>query len=326
MSQIKKRSISDHDTQVLANVGSAILKTGVTAAALVGSGPEAAVGVALAYELTGVIVESQRQKMCALAQKFAKRTSEISPENQDIIRERLNTEEGNRIFETAWRQAAEEVDPEKLDLIARLLKNSLSAKVLEEHQVRWLLKLLDGLDIVQIVILQSFSEKYKNDTVFRDQHSAIFAHSNHPDYPQFVPSRQYSSFVYGFQPKTEEEKLTFEKDQSEYQREIDSYYNEEFPRLTEEYEINREKHALYKNRVDSLIDAGLLGAKRERGFSDYPDRVSEDLTPLGAALLKITDSISSSEWGCAEQLNSVQALQQSLIDIKKERASIFENW
>ena len=321
--QIKKRFISDHDAQILTGVGSAFLKAGFTMATLVGTNPETAVAVAVAYELTGVILESQRQRLSEFAGHFAKRTSEIPEAQQNTIKERLKSETGNRIFETAWRQAAEEVDPEKLDMIARLLKNSLSAKVLDEFQVRWLLKLLDELDIVQIVILQSFSQKHGENPEFKQEHLNIFEHANLPEYPQFVPSRQYSRFVAYYVPQTDEDKATAARERPQFQRELEDF-NRKLPMLEEEYEIALERHALYRSRIDSLVDRGVLGAARssQGHFTDDPDLVSEGLTPLGAALLKIIDSISPSEWGKASQINAVQAVQQSLIDIKSEHEKI----
>lgn len=314
MSQIEKRFISDHDAQVIAGVGGAIVKTGVAAAALVAAGPVAAVGVTLASELTGVVLESQKQRLVSLARRFSKRTAELPTDVQERVREQLSTDAGSRIFETAWQQAAQEVDPEKLDFIAALLKNSLSSEVLREHQTRWLLKMLDELDTVQIVILQSFATQYKNDRNFRELHSGVFEDENHPEPPEFVFSRQYSKFVRGQGPQTEEEQALAERERTEYIKERDAY-NATLPQKQEQYQLARERHALYRSRVHTLVERGLLGVVRKSGRFGAVDEVSEALTPLGAALLKIIDAVEHSEWGVGEQVNAVQAVQQSLVDI-----------
>lgn len=323
MSQIEKRRVSDHDAQVIASVSEAVVKAGVAAIALVAIGPvaAAAIGGVLATELTGVVLESQRERLADFARRFSMRTAAIPSDAQNRIREQLRTNAGSRIFETAWHQAAQEVDPEKLDFIAALLKNSLSSEVLRENQTRWLLKLLDELDTVQIVILRSYAKQNKADSTFRSRHHAIFENEKHPEMPQFIPSRPYSRF--GFVPQSDKEKEIDERDREDFKRELESYKSK-LPIEQEKYELARERHALYRSRVHTLVERGLLGVTREdNSFLNNMDKVSEDLTPLGAALLKIIDAIDPSEWGQGEQVNAVQAIQQSLVDIaqnsEKER-------
>ena len=301
MSEIEKRRVSDHDAQVIAGVGGAIVKAGVTAVALVGAGPGAAVGVALAYELTGVIFESQRQRLVEFAACFAKRTSELPADTQECIRERLKTDAGDRIFETAWRQAAEAVDPDKLNLIATLVKNSLSSKDLQEHQIRWLLRLLDELDPVQILILQSHVEEGQVNEKFYQAHSVVFDDAKHPEL------ERYPYPYYPTDPETESERI---RRQSEWKALVEEWQIERH-----NYEVAREKHALFQSRVHHLAEMGLLGAKVKEDelvfdsirFGD----VLQTLTPLGAALLKVLDLANDTHWGTGEQINPVVALQQA---------------
>lgn len=315
MSKIEKRRITDHDAQVLADVGIAIAKVGIAATAFVATGPVATVGAALAYELSGVLLDSQRKRLADFAIRFSKRTAELPTDVQNRIREQLGTDAGTRIFETAWNQAAQEVDPEKLDFIAALLKNSLSSEVLRENQTRWLLKLLDALDTVQIIVLQSYAKQNKTDSAFRNKHSVIFENERHPEPPQFISTRPRPEFSSGFAPLTDKEKVIAKEYQDDLKRELDAYQSE-LPAEQEKYELARERHALYKSRVHNLVERGLLGIIREDdNFRNQVDKVSEGLTPLGAALLKIIDAVDPSEWGQAEQVNTVQVIQQSLVDI-----------
>lgn len=322
MSQIEKRRVSDHDAQIVAGVSGAAVKVGVAAAALVASGPAAAIGALIASELTGVVLESEKQRLADFFKKFATRIVELPADVQDRVKKQLDTDAGSRLFETAWHHAAQEVDPQKLDSIAALLKNSLSSEVLREHQTRWLLKLLNQLDLSQIVILQSFTEKYRADKSFRERHTAIFQDEQPPRYPE-APNFLLT-YPRHTSPRTVEQAAQLKAEQEKYNLEHAAWvkrydsYKRELPLKLEEYELARERHALHESRLHNLVEIGLLGAVRAPDRWDREKvKVTQGLTPLGLALLKVIDAVDTSEWGQGEQINTVQAMQQSLEDIAR---------
>lgn len=302
MSNIERRRISDHDAEVLGGVGSSVIKAGIAAAALVAAGPVAAVGVTLAQELAGVVLEGQKERLSEFARRFTSRTSKLPADAQDRVRARLETQEGTRIFETAWNQAAKSVDPEKLDHLTALLKNSLSSEELQEHQTRWLLRLLDEVDVVEIVILQSYMTDHLQNDDFRERHALVFANAQEPRSPH-----RHVHYMWEGQSQPDDAELPQEALEA----------NEEVSREQRDYQIQRELHSLFQSRIHHLIELGLLGAAHGGRVGD----VHNALTPLGAALLKIIDAAQSEEWGTGEQTNAVQAIQRSEVEAEARRQS-----
>ena len=98
MNRFEGRRVSDHDAQIIVDVGEAIIKTGVAATAFIAAGPLAATCAILASEFTGVIVEAEKHRLADFAQRLGLRTSELPPDAQDRMRANLSTDQGSRIF------------------------------------------------------------------------------------------------------------------------------------------------------------------------------------------------------------------------------------
>lgn len=318
--QTEKLGIDEQDAQTLVGVGGAALKTGFAVGFLsLVAGKEfqeviAGGGITFATHLSTVLYDSRKEKLKEFLICFATKIATLPTEQQKCIEEKLKTETGSRIFERACLQAAQEVDPEKLDFIAAFLKNSLSSDELQEHHSKWLLKLLDDLDVVQIVILQSFAEQNKDNEEFRELHNSIFGDSEPPEWTRFEYDRHYPSHASGYKPRSEKERTGMDEEEIRYDK-ARAAFNEKLPEITEQFHLARERHALYRSRFHSLVEKGLLGLKRQVVPGNMDD-LAEDLTPLGAALLKIIDVIDFSEWGKAEQVDSAQGVRQSQADIK----------
>lgn len=298
---MRRRKISDYNADMSTELVIGAAKIGTVFLTCLNQGPEAALGSAFIAEAGGILLQSHKARISALMQVTTEKVLQLPAEFQERFRANVETEEGERIIETAWNQAASSVDPEKLTYIAALLKNSLSSSDLQTHQTRWLLRLLDEIDDVQLLILQSHTSQHQTDQSFRDRHEAIFNDAQRPE----LGRRQHPR--YAEDPTTDEERMQRQEERRKSE--------EQWQAKKQDYEIARERHALYQSRVHHLAEMGLLGAKVEddRVIFDSVEfgKVSQTLTPLGAALLKIIDATSDTEWGYGEQINPIEALQQS---------------
>ena len=186
-----------------------------------------------------------------------------------------------------------------------------------------MLKLLNDLDPVQIIILQTYSSRFthfdfslpqRSDAVsyderqqelkdFRERHSEVFR-------DEIIPKRERPVYEHdGKDPQNEAEQIQRKQDWQDYLRRVEE--------VTDANEIAREKRALYLSRVHHLAEMGLIGDSQQRIHSGLEDPIITTLTPLGAALLKIIQVADSKEWGKGEQLNAVQSRQKGKEDLKQ---------
>ena len=216
--EIQHRQVSDREANLAASATITSAKLAIKSAALLPllhGDPLASLELSALSDFGGLLLENQKNRVAALCSKAIERVRRLSPTHQKRFEENLVTETGDRIFETAWRQAAEAVDPEKLDQISALLANSLSSESLREHHTRWLLKLLAEIDQVQIIVLQSLTKAHNN-ADFKAKHMAIFNDSQHPK--SLPPFAQHTA------------------------------------QEMETYELARERHALHQRRIQRLAE------------------------------------------------------------------------
>ncbi len=271
------------DALVLADVAVGVTKVGISAIGLLSANPSVALLAAIAAEMTGALLERQKVRFTDFVGVLNRKLRSLPEPRKEQWQSRFEEDEGQQFFEDACNQAAQTVSPEKVEAIAALVKNSLSAKELRLHDARRLLQLLEELDPVEIILLQSYTKRYSDDTAFLEQHKAVFEGVMAPKAPHH--SEHHALFDYG-QPIQKEKTSEQEKQKQEYQ-------------------MARELHAIYVNRTNHLVDIGLLGVSIMSGHREL------ELTALGTALLKIVDLADDDEWGLGEQTNVVQALRHA---------------
>jgi hypothetical protein len=294
--QLERRILSDNDADLAADVTIGTVKFAINALAILkaSDNPGFALSLAAAAELGGIELESRKQRIAKFWANLWKSVRALPQERQRVFETQFTTEEGARILEVAYLQAASSVDPEKLEAIASLLKNSLSSEDLREHQTRWLLRLLDQVDVVQILMLKSLTPKNQEDLTFPEKHAEVFQDDQvlQIAYPGHFEENPHA---------TEEEKQKIWQ-QWQAERQLDQ----------ERYQISRERHSIYLSRLHHLVELGLLGATQKFGGI-----IETGVTALGMALLKITDAADYGEWGEAEQTNAVQAMADARLNLDK---------
>ena len=312
MSQIEKQS--DNQGETLTSVTAALLKSGVAsvgilAAAALGESlpPSLSLASVVAVNLSTVLLETRKKRVTTFYERFLAKVRTQPKDVQDHIIARLQTEAGSGIFETAWQQAYETVEEEKLEYIAAYLKNTLSSSALEEFQTHWLLQIIDELDPVQIIILKSYSEYTKkftpispvflmeHETHTQRQHPEVFAHAAPPKEPVYRSNIQTTDLTLEEANKHRHE---------DFEANYDTWRKEKYPHLWQEYKINIERHAIHQSRLQALVERGLIGAVT------HDVGVQMLVTPLGMALLKVIDEAPHDKWGEGEQIHAVEALRR----------------
>ncbi len=105
-------------------------------------------------ELFTSIIPNQR---IGRVSKFAKMLNEkLEGMDQQLLEQRMLTEEYADLFEDGLFQAARALTDERKEYIASLLKNSISSDDLDHLQEKQLLSLLGELNDAELVILKSF--------------------------------------------------------------------------------------------------------------------------------------------------------------------------
>lgn len=226
--------------------------------------------------------------------KLGKAVYGLPQQEQDTWKRRAVERDGERLIEDAFRQASRNVDPEKLEMIAALVKNSLSGDQLATFQARRLLRILDDLDEVDLIILQSYTKQNAQTTDFAEKHKAVFECRSYPSTPELLGKRYYGSYEGEWLDQfIEKERLTVSnEDRLKFESEV------------KKYQLAVERGAIFTSRESRLIEIGLIGDN----YSKISD-VTMSLTPLGTALLKIIDLADDDEFGTGEQANITQAMQ-----------------
>ena len=325
---IKKRRLSNRDANTVVETGRAVVKRGLgtlltaVATGMPTSGALTLLGASLVPEFVDILSKLEGERLNEFVGDFWLKSADLPAEARHRLQLQLQTDEGIELAEQAMREAIAGVDPAKRDLIAATLKNSLSSDELQTHHAKWLLKLLADLDMAQIVILQSFSPKNIGSREFRQHHQAIFEDSEPPQLNQFVPTGFYPSLYWENKPVKEELKAQLKEEKEAYQKELAEYRKQEAG-IVLKFKIALERHALYQSRVDALVEKGLLGATSV--FPRSKNGISEALTPLGASLLKITDSMKHTEFAYGVQINAIEAIRHSHEMAEESRLGAIED-
>lgn len=105
-------------------------------------------------ELFGTIIPNQRiDRVSTFAQMLNAKVEHI---DQDLLEQKMRTEEFADLFEDGAFQAARALTDERKEYIASLLKNSLTGEDLDHLQEKQLLSLLGEINDAELIILRSY--------------------------------------------------------------------------------------------------------------------------------------------------------------------------
>lgn len=105
-------------------------------------------------ELFGTIIPNQRiDRVTTFAQML---NAKVEHMDQDLLEQKMRTEEFADLFEDGAFQAARTLTDERKEYIASLLKNSLSSEDLDHLQEKQLLSLLGDINDAELIILRSY--------------------------------------------------------------------------------------------------------------------------------------------------------------------------
>lgn len=143
----------------------------------VASAAKAALGAvpfagSLLAELAGTVIPGQRIDRIV---KFAKALeTRICRIEQDFIQEQLENESFTDLMEEGLRQAAQSLTDERREYIAELISNSLSSKDIQYHESKYLLKVLEELNDIEVIWLRFYLVSTMNgDNEFREKHREV---------------------------------------------------------------------------------------------------------------------------------------------------------
>lgn len=127
----------------------------------------------IAAEIVGVLIP--RQRLDRLAEFLTILSEKMAEIEQNLLDQKMKTEEFVELFEDGMWQAARALTRERKEYIASLLKNSLCNDELNHIQQKELLSLLNELNDIQIIILKSKEFGYRSEAqqAFYEQHKEI---------------------------------------------------------------------------------------------------------------------------------------------------------
>jgi hypothetical protein len=131
----------------------------------------------LAAEIIGNIIPNQRaDRIVRFVQKLDERLKDLE---QEALRRRTSDPQFVDIIEDAFFQAAKAVSDERLDHIANVVANGISAEELNHAETKRMLWLLEQLNDSEIVILRSklalTRGDFDTDADFRAKHKQLLA-------------------------------------------------------------------------------------------------------------------------------------------------------
>ena len=131
----------------------------------------------LAAEIIGNIIPNQRaDRIVRFVQKLDDRLKHLE---QEVLRQRTTDPQFVDIMEDAFFQAARAVSDERLDHIANVVANGISAEELNHAQTKRMLWLLEQLNDSEIVVLRGklamTREDFDVDAEFREKHAQLLA-------------------------------------------------------------------------------------------------------------------------------------------------------
>ena len=131
----------------------------------------------LAAEIIGNIIPNQRaDRIVRFVQKLDDRLKHLK---QEVLRQRTTDPQFIDIMEDAFFQAARAVSDERLDHIANVVANGISAEELNHALTKRMLWLLEQLNDAEVVVLRSklamTREDFDVDAEFREKHAQLLA-------------------------------------------------------------------------------------------------------------------------------------------------------
>lgn len=131
----------------------------------------------LAAEIIGNIIPNQRaDRIVRFVQKLDDRLKHLEHE---VLRQRTTDPQFVDIIEDAFFQAAKAVSDERLDHVANVVANGISAEELNHAETKRMLWLLEQLNDAEIVILRSklamTNDDLAADADFREKHKELLA-------------------------------------------------------------------------------------------------------------------------------------------------------
>lgn len=126
----------------------------------------------LAVELLNVIIPNQRQERIEkLLNILSSKVFDIDPEQ---LEERFNSSDFIDIFEDILFQSVKATSSERLEYLASVVEYGLRQEEIDHLQIKRLLEILKEINDVEVVLLQSYEKKNRNNQDFKQRHSNIF--------------------------------------------------------------------------------------------------------------------------------------------------------
>lgn len=127
----------------------------------------------IAAEIVGTLIPKQR--LDRLAEFLMILAEKVAGVEQEVLEQKMKTEEFVDLFEDGMWQAARALTKERKEYIASLLKNSLYYGELTHIQQKELLSILNELNDAQIIILKSKEFGYRSEAqqAFHERHKEV---------------------------------------------------------------------------------------------------------------------------------------------------------
>lgn len=152
-----------NNQETLKKYAGAIVKGGIASVPFVGS---------LAVELLNVTIPNQRQERIEkLLNILSSKVFDIAPEQ---LEEKFNSPDFVDIFEDILFQSVRATSSERLEYLASVVEYGLRQEEIEHLQIKRLLEILKEINDVEVILLQSYEKKNKNNQDFKQRHSNIF--------------------------------------------------------------------------------------------------------------------------------------------------------
>lgn len=160
------------EIEVAAEVGGVLIKVAI-GSVLALADPTAVLPV-LASELVGVVIPNLRRNR--VEKLIAQLCTRVSGLEEERVKIRFTDPEWIDLFEDGCVQASRALDEERLIQLATFLTDSVTEKQLEYAFDKRLLTLLGELNRVELIILESYSERQRNsdNDDFQRRHAEIF--------------------------------------------------------------------------------------------------------------------------------------------------------
>lgn len=142
----------------------------------VASAAKAALGTvpifgSLLSELAGTVIPNQRtDRIVKFAHLLEFRLSNL----EEFVRTQFSDEQFTDLLEEGLRQSARSLSDERREYIASVIANSLTSQDIEYAESKHLLRILDGINDVEVLWLRSYLDtSFESDGEFRARHENV---------------------------------------------------------------------------------------------------------------------------------------------------------